>query len=163
MGVDVDETGAHDEPVRVDRPAPAVGHGADRDDASTVDRDVGSLARGTGAVDDLTPADDDVVHDSSWTSGAASLRGAAERVNGAMIARSSAGPVYVGPPSARVLTRFVAHANAAYAVMPYRSSRKQRMALPRASRYASSALSPASVTIFSKTAFEFGQVESPCG
>ncbi len=66
MGVDIDEPRAHDEPVGVDRPASGVRHGTDRDDASTVDRDVRPLAGGSGAVDDLTPADDDVVHGSSW-------------------------------------------------------------------------------------------------
>jgi hypothetical protein len=60
VGVDVDEAGRDEEPVRVDLVRAGAVDRADLRDAPALDRDVALEWRGAGAVDDGSATDDEV-------------------------------------------------------------------------------------------------------
>src|SRR6058998_4230309 len=63
MGVDVDESWRDDLPLRVDHASGrAPGAGLDRDDPARADAHVGLAPGRSGAVDQLTASDQEVVH-----------------------------------------------------------------------------------------------------
>ena len=63
VGVRVDEPGGDEAAVGVDLASPGADIGADLRDRLAVDGDVGGPGRSAGTVDDLTVADDEIVHD----------------------------------------------------------------------------------------------------
>jgi len=62
VGVHVDEPGRDDEPADVERPASRRLDAAEGDDPALVDRHVGVVRRGTGAVAHPAAAQDEVDH-----------------------------------------------------------------------------------------------------
>ena len=62
VGVDVDEAGGDEQAVGVDLFTAAVGHFADDRDEPVIDRDISVSGRRTGAVDDESVADYQVMH-----------------------------------------------------------------------------------------------------
>ena len=60
VGVDVDESGCHEQTVGVDHPRGALVEPTDRGDPPVADRDVGGARRRARAVDDRPAADQEV-------------------------------------------------------------------------------------------------------
>ena len=58
--VHVDEAGRHEQAVGIDHPSGALVDATDGDDASVAYSDIGGARRGTGAVDDRAPSDQEV-------------------------------------------------------------------------------------------------------
>ena len=62
MRVDVDETGRDERAIGVDLVPPFAVHASDRGDHPVGDGDVGRAGIHTGAVDDGSSSDDEIVH-----------------------------------------------------------------------------------------------------
>jgi hypothetical protein len=62
VGVDIDPSGRDEETCRIDLAPPLAHVAGDGDDAIAVDRDIGSALLGSGAIDDGSTANYEVVH-----------------------------------------------------------------------------------------------------